>query len=73
MIDVRIWFLLNVLRMHGQILTKFCMHITIDKIYVWIVTWHQFFKQIYSPEYFLSSDSAMAGLAVRSSGNSSCF
>ena len=37
LIDVRIWFLLNILRMNGQNLTKFCLHIIIDKIYFVIV------------------------------------
>ena len=40
LIDVRISFLLNILRMNGQNLTKFCIHINIDKIYVWIVNRH---------------------------------
>ena len=31
-IDVRILFPLNILKMNGQNLTKFCMHINIDKI-----------------------------------------
>ena len=34
MIDVRNIFLLNILRMDGQNLTKFCIHIIIDRIYV---------------------------------------
>ena len=42
--DVRNWFLLNILRMDGQNLTKFCIHIIIDKIYVCIVKRH--FSQI---------------------------
>ena len=33
LIDVRIWFLINILK----IKTKFCIHIIIDKIYVGIV------------------------------------
>ena len=33
LIDVRIFFLLNILRMDGQNLSKFCIHIIIDKIY----------------------------------------
>ena len=37
LIDVRISFLLNILRMNGQTLTKFCIHNIIDRIYVWIV------------------------------------
>ena len=35
--DVRNWFLLNILRMDGQNLTKFCIHNIIDKIYIDIV------------------------------------
>ena len=31
-IDVRILFLLNILKMNGQNLTKLCMHINIDNI-----------------------------------------
>ena len=31
-IDVRILFPLNILKMNGQTLTKFCMHINIDNI-----------------------------------------
>ena len=42
--DVRNWFLLNILRMDGQNLTKFCIHIIIDKIYIAIVKHH--FSQI---------------------------
>ena len=42
--DVRNWFLLNILRMDGQNLTKFCIHIIIDKIYDAIVKHH--FSQI---------------------------
>ena len=37
LIDVRIWFLLNILRNNKQIETKFCIHIIIDKVYVGIV------------------------------------
>ena len=37
LIDVRIWFLLNILRTNWQNKTKFCIHIIIDKIYVGIV------------------------------------
>ena len=33
MIDVRNWFLLNILRMDGQNSTKFCIHMIISKIY----------------------------------------
>ena len=32
--------LLHILRMNGQNLTKFCMHILIDKIYIGIVKHH---------------------------------
>ena len=34
LIDVRIKFLLNILKTNRPIKTKFCMHINIDKIYV---------------------------------------
>ena len=34
LVNVRNWFLLNILRMDGQNVTKFCVHIIIDKIYV---------------------------------------
>ena len=37
LIDVRIWFLLNILKTNRPIKTKFCIHIIIDKIYVDIV------------------------------------
>ena len=43
LIDIRIWFLLNILRMNGQNLTKFCIHIMIDQIYTGIVK-HNFLK-----------------------------
>ena len=33
LIDVRNWFLLNILIMNIQNLTKFCIYITIDMIY----------------------------------------
>ena len=42
--DVRNWFLLNILRMDGQNLTKFCIHIIINKIYIAILKRH--FSQI---------------------------
>ena len=42
--DVRNWFLLNILRMDGQNLTKFCIHIIIDKIYIAMIERH--FSQI---------------------------
>ena len=35
-------FLLNTLRMDGQNLTKFCIHITIDKVWVGIVFFFHF-------------------------------
>ena len=44
LINVSNWFLLNILRMDGQNLTKFCIHIIIDKIYVATVKGH--FSQI---------------------------
>ena len=44
LINVRNWFLLNILRMDGQNLTKFCIHTIIDKIYVATVRRH--FSQI---------------------------
>ena len=34
LIDVRIKFLLNILKTYRPIKTKFCIHIIIDKIYV---------------------------------------
>ena len=37
MMYVRIWFLLNILRINKQNSTKFCRHIVIDKIYVGIL------------------------------------
>ena len=37
LIDVRIEFLLNILKRNRPIKTKFCIHIIIDKIYVCIV------------------------------------
>ena len=37
LIDVRIEFLLSILKMNGPIETKFCIHIIIDKIYFGIV------------------------------------
>ena len=36
LIDVRIKFLLNILKTNRPIKTKFCIHIIIDKIYVFI-------------------------------------
>ena len=35
LIDVRIWFLLNILKTNRPIKTKFCIHIIIDKIMCW--------------------------------------
>ena len=60
MVKVRLWFLLHILRMNGQDLTKFCILIITDKIYVRIVMHHQFFKNRYAPVY--PYPSAMAGL-----------
>ena len=40
MIVVRIWFLLLILRMNGRNLTKVCIHISIDEIYIGIVNNH---------------------------------
>ena len=37
LIDVRIEFLLNILKTNRPIKTKFCIHIIIDKIYIGIV------------------------------------
>ena len=37
LIDVRIEFLLNILKTNRQIKTKFCIHIILDKIYCVIV------------------------------------
>ena len=48
----QVWFLLLILRMNGQNLTKFCIHIIIDKIYVRIVKSVVFFsnsQQSYNP------------------------
>ena len=44
LIDVRIEFLLNILKTNRQIKTKFCIHIIIDKIYFGIV--NRCFSQI---------------------------
>ena len=44
LIDVRIEFLLNMLKTNRPIKTKFCMHIIIDKIYFGVV--NLFFSQI---------------------------
>ena len=40
LINVRNWFLLNILRMDGQNLTTFCIHMIISKIYINIVKHH---------------------------------
>ena len=45
LIDVRIEFLLNILKTNRPIKTKFCIHIIIDKIYFGIVN-HFIFSQI---------------------------
>ena len=37
MMGVRIWFLLNILRINKQNSAKLCIHIVIDKIYVWFL------------------------------------
>ena len=39
LINVRIEFLLNILKTNRPIKTKFCIHIIIDKIYFGIVNW----------------------------------
>ena len=44
LIDVRIEFLLNILKTNGLIKTKFCIHIITDKIYFGIV--NRCFSQI---------------------------
>ena len=50
------------LDMNGQNLTKFCIHIIIDKIYIGIVRRHHFQTDKYMPlNISLPSDSAMAG------------
>ena len=51
LIDSRICFLLHILRMNGQNLIKFCIHIIIDKIYFGIVKYHFLanLQQIYDP------------------------
>ena len=54
MIDVRMWFLFNILRMNGENLTIFCILIITDKIYIGIVMHHQFFKQSYATVYLCS-------------------
>ena len=53
LIDVRIEFLFNISKMYRPIKTKFCKHITIDKIYAGIVNRCVFFvanlQQSYGP------------------------
>ena len=44
LIDVRIEFLLNILKTNIPIKTKFCIHIMIDKIYIGII--YHCFSQI---------------------------
>ena len=46
LINVRNWFLLNILRMDGHNLTKFCIHMIISKIYISIVKHH--FSQMFN-------------------------
>ena len=46
LINVRNWFLLKILRMDGQNLTKFCIHMIISKIYISIVKHH--FSQVFN-------------------------
>ena len=49
--DVKIQFLFNILRIDGQNLTKSCIHITIDKIYIGIINQYFFtnLQQSYGP------------------------
>ena len=56
--------LLNILRMDGQNLIKFCIHYIIDKIYVCIEKGHflQICNRVSALDLSLSSDSAMEGL-----------
>ena len=51
LIDVRIEFLLNILKTNRPIKTKFCIHIIIDKIYFGIVIMLFFanWQQSYGP------------------------
>ena len=44
LIDARIQFLFNIMRMNGQNLIKFCIHFIIDKINIGIISRH--FSQI---------------------------
>ena len=68
LIDVRNWFLLNILRMDGQNLTKFCIHFIIYMIYVCFVNC-QFFanlQQSYGP--WLISEIFFCSISVRMDG-----
>ena len=51
LIDVRIKFLLNILKMNKPTTAKFCIHIIVDKIYVGVVNQCFFanLQQSYSP------------------------
>ena len=51
LIEIRILFSINILRINKQNLTKFCILIITDKIYAGIFMYHQFFKQSYAPVY----------------------
>ena len=46
LINIRNWFLLNILRKDGQNSTKFCIHIIIDKIYISIIK--RLFSQMFN-------------------------
>ena len=50
LIDVRIKFLLNILKTNRQIKTKFCIHIIIDKIYVVIFFFFFFCSFLFSSD-----------------------
>ena len=52
LIYVRNCFLLNILRMDGQNLTKFCIHITIDKVWVGIVFFFHFCKRATALDWY---------------------
>ena len=56
LIDTRSWFLLHILRMNGQNLIKFCIHIIFDKIYVGIVKRHFFANLQQSYNHSLNSE-----------------
>ena len=45
LIDIKIYFLLIILKTNRPIMTKFCIHIIIDKIYLGIVN-HCFFANL---------------------------